>query len=51
MKKQFPTVIDASAGTFDEIYVSGGRIGTTIRLGTKDLAAVTRAVFAEVAVL
>jgi Cys-tRNA(Pro)/Cys-tRNA(Cys) deacylase len=51
MKKQFPTVIDASAGTFDEIYVSGGRIGTTIRLGTKYLAAVTRAVFAEVAVL
>jgi Cys-tRNA(Pro)/Cys-tRNA(Cys) deacylase len=51
MKKQFPTVIDASAETFDEIYVSGGRIGTTIRLGTKDLAAVTRAVFAEVAVL
>jgi Cys-tRNA(Pro)/Cys-tRNA(Cys) deacylase len=51
MKKQFPTVIDASAEAFDEIYVSGGRIGTTIRLGTKDLAAVTRAVFAEVAVL
>jgi Cys-tRNA(Pro)/Cys-tRNA(Cys) deacylase len=51
MKKQFPTVIDASAERFDEIYVSGGRIGTTIRLGTKDLAAVTRAVFAEVAVL
>jgi Cys-tRNA(Pro)/Cys-tRNA(Cys) deacylase len=51
MKKQFPTVIDASAETFDEIYVSGGRIGTTIRLGTKDLAAVTRAVFAEVAIL
>jgi Cys-tRNA(Pro)/Cys-tRNA(Cys) deacylase len=51
MKKQFPTVIDASAETFDKIYVSGGRIGTTIRLGTKDLAAITRAVFAEVAIL
>jgi Cys-tRNA(Pro)/Cys-tRNA(Cys) deacylase len=51
MKKQFPTVIDASAEAFEEIYVSGGRIGATIRLKTQDLAAVTRAAFAAVAVV
>ena len=26
MKKQFPTVIDSTATSFDEIYISGGRI-------------------------
>lgn len=50
MKKQFPTVIDATAEAFDEIYVSGGRIGTTIRVGTQDLAKVVRATFADVIV-
>ena len=32
MKKQFPTVFDASAGKFSEIYVSGGRIGLTLKV-------------------
>ena len=50
MKKQFPTVIDATAESFDEIYVSGGRVGTTIRVGTQDLARVIRAIFADVIV-
>jgi len=50
MKKQFPTVIDATAESFDEIYVSGGRVGTTIRVGTQDLAKVVRATFADVIV-
>ena len=31
MKKPFPTVFDASAGNFQEIYVSGGRIGLTLK--------------------
>ena len=48
MKKQFPTVIDATAEVFSEIYISGGRIGTTIRMNPKDLAAVTKASFADV---
>jgi Cys-tRNA(Pro)/Cys-tRNA(Cys) deacylase len=48
MKKQFPTVIDASAKAYTQIYVSGGRIGATIHLGTEDLVAVTRASFAAV---
>lgn len=50
MKKQFPTVIDATAEAFDEIYVSGGRVGTTIRVSTQDLAKVVRAAFADVIV-
>ena len=32
MKKQFPTIIDASAQQYEDIYVSGGRIGTSIRV-------------------
>ena len=32
MKKQFPTVIDSTAQAFDQIYISGGRIGTTIKV-------------------
>lgn len=48
MKKNFPTVIDATAVNYDTIYISGGRIGTTIRLNPQDLAKVTRATFAPV---
>ncbi len=48
MKKQFPTIIDASAQQYEDIYVSGGRIGTSIRLNPKDLARVVNAGFAEV---
>ena len=43
MKKAFPTVIDASARQYSEIYVSGGRIGTSIRLDPQDLARIVRA--------
>ena len=48
MKKQFPTVIDATAQGYSDIYISGGRIGTTIRVNPLALARVTRAVFADV---
>lgn len=41
MKKPFPTVFDASAGNFDEIYVSGGRIGLTLKVPVKELLKVT----------
>lgn len=30
MKKQYPTVIQECAANFDKVYVSGGRIGTTL---------------------
>lgn len=46
MKKLFPTFIHNSAEKFDKIYVSGGRIGTTICLNPQELAHVTRARFA-----
>ena len=48
MKKQFPTVIDATAQGYSDIYISGGRIGTTIRVNPLALARITRAVFADV---
>lgn len=48
MKKQFPTVIHESARDYDQIYVSGGRLGFTIRLSSLELARVTGAVFADI---
>ena len=48
MKKAFPTVIDASAEQFDKMYISGGRIGTTIALNPQDLAKVVSATFAPI---
>lgn len=48
MKKPFPTVIDASAEQFEGIYVSGGRVGTSVRLSPQDLAWITCAKFADV---
>ena len=37
MKKKFPTFFDGSAEGFDEIYVSGGVRGITIKIKAKDL--------------
>ncbi len=37
MKKAFPTVLDTSAETQEEICVSGGRIGLQLRLKPEDL--------------
>lgn len=48
MKKQFPTVIHASAKNFDEIYISGGRIGLTIKVNPLKLAELIRAEFADI---
>lgn len=48
MKKQFPTVIHKSAEAFDRIYISGGRIGTTIVVSPKALAEVIAARFADI---
>ncbi|MCI8280542.1 MAG: Cys-tRNA(Pro) deacylase [Lachnospiraceae bacterium] len=46
MKKQFPTYIHESAKEFSEIYISGGRIGTSLCLNPLKLAEVTGAEFA-----
>lgn len=45
MKKQFPTYIHESALQFSEIYISGGRIGTSLCLDPRKLAEVTGAKF------
>ena len=45
MKKAFPTFIDETAGMYDTIIVSGGRIGLQIELSPKDLAKITSAKF------
>lgn len=51
MKKRFVTVIDTSARQFERIYVSGGRVGSHIKLSPEDLARVINASFADVTAL
>lgn len=48
MKKQFQTVIHASAEALEKIYISGGRIGLTICLAPQDLMKVIPAKYADV---
>lgn len=48
MKKQLPTVIHETASSFSEIYISGGRIGTTIVLAPKDLLQIVRGQYADI---
>lgn len=47
MKKLYPTIIQESAETFDMIDVSGGRIGSTIKVNPQELARVVNAKFAD----
>lgn len=48
MKKQFPTVIDETAQLFDAIYISGGRIGSQIRLNPETLCHVIDGKFEDI---
>ena len=48
MKKQFPTVIHESAKEYEKIYISGGRIGTTIVVAPIPLAEIISAQFADI---
>lgn len=50
MKKLFPTVIDSSAENFEEIIISGGRIGSQIFLSPYDLAKVCNGKFEHITV-
>ena len=48
MKKKYKTIIQESAEKYSEIYVSGGRIGSTIKVNPVDLA---RAAGAELSLI
>lgn len=48
MKKNYPVVFDQSAGNFDEIYVSGGRVGLTLKVPLKDFLDVTKGKLAPI---
>ena len=48
MKKQFVTRVDSSAKQFDQIYVSGGKIGCQLKLSPDDLLKAAKAEYAEV---
>ena len=50
MKKKYQTVIDATAEKFDEIIISGGRIGTQILLNPNDLVRVTDGCYQDIIV-
>lgn len=47
MKKDFPTVIDATAEKLERIMVSGGRRGSQIELAPADLCKASRGKFAD----
>ena len=48
MKKQFQTVIHESAKNYPKIYISGGRIGTSIKVNPEDLMRAAGGTFADV---
>lgn len=48
MKKQYPTVIDQSAGEFDWIIISGGRIGSQIFLAPDDFIKATGGSYGDI---
>lgn len=50
MKKQYKTVIHSSALQFDEVIVSGGKLGTQLQLSPADLAKACAAVFEDITV-
>ncbi len=45
MKKAYPVFMDESALAYDQIYVSGGRIGAQLSLAPRDYQKACRAVF------
>ena len=49
MKKQYRTVVHSSALDFEEIIVSGGKLGAQIMLSPKDLAKACSAEFEDIA--
>lgn len=50
MKKQYATVVDASAENFSEVYVSGGKIGVTLKVSVDGLLKASRGKLASITV-
>lgn len=48
INKGFQVVIDSSAQSFDQVFISGGQRGLNIRLGVGDLASLVNAKFGTV---
>ena len=48
MRKCFPTLIDETAMLFDDIGISGGRRGLSLRLSPADLVAFIGATLADI---
>ena len=48
MKKQYNTVVHESAKNFDQMIISGGRLGSQIILAPEDLIKVTGGIFADI---
>jgi Cys-tRNA(Pro)/Cys-tRNA(Cys) deacylase len=48
MKKAFRTTIDSSAGDFESIIFSGGRIGLQVQVSLADLARLVRFQLADI---
>lgn len=48
MKKQFKTVIDISSREYEDIFISGGKIGYQIKIRLDDLVKVIPAEFADI---
>ncbi len=48
MKRQFPTLIDETAQLFDDIYISGGRLGLTLKLNPEELVSFLGATLADI---
>lgn len=47
MKKQFPTFVQETALNFEKIYISGGRIGTSICMNPRDLEKMIPVTYAD----
>lgn len=48
MKKQFPTFIHETAGAFDRMFVSAGKVGYQVELSPRDLMSVVDCKLADV---
>jgi len=48
MKKDFPVVVDASAQRLSQMFISGGAIGTQIKLSPTDLMSCCKGKYADI---